>query len=68
MRRRSGQVYLEGIRKASASCTKRSDDETWDLGFLAIVSSLFDPLGFIAPYTMKAYCYYYCYKIFAARN
>ena len=29
MGRRSGQVYLEGIRKASASCTERSDDETW---------------------------------------
>ena len=23
-----GQVYLEGIRKASASCAERSDDET----------------------------------------
>ena len=31
MGRRSGQVYLEGIRKASASSAARSDDETWNV-------------------------------------
>ena len=41
MERRSGQVYLEGIRKALASCTERSDDET---SILATVSALFDPI------------------------